>query len=149
MQQRMVGGRVGFLVAGLWKGVRGIIEKVTFRPAIFCMNVASHLCCYFGVFRFFGSPGRSRTSQMWQRRSWRPSGPRRRKLPNKAGDVHGARGRGAGNCDRVLWRVQGQGGLLTGGRDVRRANARERREWEQDRRQSCRERWECSADVIE
>ena len=56
MQQGMVGGRVGFLVAGLLEGVRGIIEKVIFRPAIFCMlpfNVASHLCCYFGVFRFF------------------------------------------------------------------------------------------------
>ena len=35
MQQGMVGGRVGFLVAGLWQGVRGIIEKVIFRPAIF------------------------------------------------------------------------------------------------------------------
>ena len=27
MQQGMVGGRVGFLVAGLWEGVRCIIEK--------------------------------------------------------------------------------------------------------------------------
>ena len=36
-----------------------------FRPAIFGMmpfNVASHLCCYFGVHRFFGS-WESRTSQ--------------------------------------------------------------------------------------
>ena len=52
----MVGGRVGFLVAGLWEVVRGIIEKVIFRPVFFCtspVNVASRLCCYFGVFRFF------------------------------------------------------------------------------------------------
>ena len=27
MQQGMLGGRVGFLVAGLWEGVCGIIEK--------------------------------------------------------------------------------------------------------------------------
>ena len=27
MQYGMVGGRVGFLVAGLWEAVRGIIEK--------------------------------------------------------------------------------------------------------------------------
>ena len=40
--------------------------KVFFRPAIFCMlpfNVASHLCCCFGVFAFFSGPRRSRTSQ--------------------------------------------------------------------------------------
>ena len=30
----MVGGRVGFLVARLWEGVRGIVEKMIFRPAI-------------------------------------------------------------------------------------------------------------------
>ena len=69
MQQGMVGGRVGFLVAGLWEGVRCIIEKVIFRPAIFCMlpfNVASHLCCYFGVFAFFSCPRRSRTSQRYR-----------------------------------------------------------------------------------
>ena len=56
MHEGMVDGRVGFLVAGLWEGVCGIIEKLIFRPAIFCMlpfNVASHLCCYFGVFAFF------------------------------------------------------------------------------------------------
>ena len=31
----MVGGRVGFLVAGLWEGVRGIIEKVIFDQLFF------------------------------------------------------------------------------------------------------------------
>ena len=57
MQQGMVGGRVGFLVARLWEGVRGMIEKVIFRPAIL-LHVAVQcrftslllLCsfCYFG-----------------------------------------------------------------------------------------------------
>ena len=45
-----------FLVAGLWEGVRGIIENMNFDQLFFCMlpfNVASHLCCFFGVFAFF------------------------------------------------------------------------------------------------
>ena len=33
----MVGGRVGFLVAGLWEGVRGIIEKCFLTSYFFCM----------------------------------------------------------------------------------------------------------------
>ena len=48
----MVGGRVGFLVAGLWEGVRGIIEKVIFRTAIF-LHVASQ-CRVFRFFRVLG-----------------------------------------------------------------------------------------------
>ena len=62
----MVGGRVGFLVAGLWEGVRGIIEKVIFRPAILphvgtqC-RITSLLLLW--RFSFFSGPGRSRASQ--------------------------------------------------------------------------------------
>ena len=41
----MVGGRVGFLVAGLWEGVRCIIEEVIFRPAFFacCRSMSLHI----------------------------------------------------------------------------------------------------------
>ena len=57
----MVGGRVGFLVAGLWEGVRGIFEKVIFRPAFFCacchsmsLHIFAATLAFFVFFRVLG-----------------------------------------------------------------------------------------------
>ena len=56
----MVGGRVGFLVAGLWEGVRGIIEKMNFSTSHFfacCRSMSIHIFAAtlaFSLF-FFGS----------------------------------------------------------------------------------------------
>ena len=48
MQEGMIGGRVGFLFAGLREGVRCILEKVIFRPAFFffacCRTMSLHIC---------------------------------------------------------------------------------------------------------
>ena len=64
MQQGMVGGRVGFLVAGLWEGVRWIIENVIVPPAIFLhVAVQCPFTSLLPLWRFFG-PLRSRTSQV-------------------------------------------------------------------------------------
>ena len=57
---------LGFLLQDFGR-VCAALLKNDFSTSFFCMlpfNVASHLCCYFGVFAFFFSgPWRSRTSQ--------------------------------------------------------------------------------------
>ena len=67
MQSGMVGGCVGFLVAGLWEGVRGIIEKMIFDQLF--LHVAAQcrftsLLLLWRFLLFFTGPRRSRTSQM-------------------------------------------------------------------------------------
>ena len=61
----MTGGRVGFLVAGLWERGReeyaALLKKCFFDQFMFCMlpfNVAAHLCCDSDVFGFFRVSGR-------------------------------------------------------------------------------------------
>ena len=51
----MVGGRVGFLVAGLWEGVRGIIEKCFFDQLFFacCRSMSLHISAATLAFLLF------------------------------------------------------------------------------------------------
>ena len=55
MQKGWLAAVLGFLLQDFGR-VCAALLKNDFRPAIFSMlpfNVASHLCCYFGVFAFF------------------------------------------------------------------------------------------------
>ena len=66
-----------------------------------------------------------RRTRTWQRHSWKHSRPRRRTTQTSADVLHGARGSAAGNSDRVLSSVQGEGGLINGGNPQQRS-ARQR-----------------------